>query len=127
MPAPFYAFARALDPLSGDLRFNAATQAFVEGQPLAEVVLRVLRTPRGQCLADPGFGLDYATLDKASANLAARFDAAVRDALRFLTTPGLITDLALTVSADRSQLGFTLAFVDPRDSARTVIKDQVLL
>lgn len=127
MPAPYYAVARAVDPGTGDLRFDPLAQSWVEGQPMTQVVLRVLRTPRGQCLADPTFGLDYDTLDKAAPNLAARFEAAVRAALAFLTGPRLITDLALTVSADRDRLRFTLAFTDPRDNARATLRDLVLL
>jgi hypothetical protein len=128
MPAPFYAYTRSTDPGSGELRFDAMAQTWVEGQPMVECVLAALRTPRGQCLTDPAFGLDFDGLDKAAPNLAAQFEAAARAALAFLTGPGLITDLSFTVTAGGSRLSFTLAFTDPRDNTRhTTPRDLVLL
>jgi hypothetical protein len=127
MPAPWYAYARAVDPATGDLQFNTYGQVWTEGQPMVQCVLHTLRTPRGQCLADPSFGLDYDTLDKAAANLGARFEAAARAALAWLTAPGLITDLAIAVTAERDRLQFALTFTDPRDNTRATVRDLVLL
>jgi hypothetical protein len=122
MPTPdatLYAFTRSIDPLTGDLRLDGAR--YVPGAPMAEVALRVLRTPRGSYLPDPTFGLDYAVLTKQTPAVGATLEAALRDALARYTTQGLMTDLGITVEVGRGIARFRVAFVDPRARARLVV------
>jgi phage baseplate assembly protein W len=112
----YYARTRALDPATGDLRLAGGN--YVAGNPMLEVVLRVLRTPRGSYLPDPTFGVDMTVLRKASVGVAAAWRAAVIAALRRYTDRGLITDLKVTVETEGSRLYYSLEFVDPRSRTR---------
>lgn len=58
-------YARRLDPVTGDVVFDPARSSWATGSPLAEVALRLLRTPRGSAARDPSYGVDWARLENA--------------------------------------------------------------
>lgn len=107
-----YAIARQLNPGTGDVVMLGPTWA--SGDPLTEVVLRVLRTQKGSYLPDPEFGLDYSVVQKASANAEATLDKAIRAALAFLVRQKLLTGLIVTVARQGTSILFDVAFTDPR-------------
>lgn len=116
-----YLIARKYDAGTGDLVMNGATWA--NDRPLTAIVVRVLRTPVGSYLPDRNFGLDYSKLDKVTQNLGANFQAAVTQALSFLTKAGQLKSLKVSYATQGSVLLFTISFSDPSDpSAAPSIK-----
>ena len=121
-------YTRAIDAQTGQLLFDTIQHTWpASPAPMRDVVVRVLRTPRGSCLASPSFGLDYSKLDKASPQLAATFEAAALAALAYLTSAGLITDVRTLASVERSTLRYTVTFRDPNLSAPQRITDRIQL
>jgi phage baseplate assembly protein W len=117
MASRYYAHTRALDAQSGDKRVAGGT--YVAGDPMTEVVLRILRTPRGRYLPDPTFGVDYSVIQKAGAGVAAAWRAAVLAALDRLIKRNLITHVRVIVDTSKpGQLLYDVEFRDPRNSAR---------
>lgn len=111
-----YAYTRALDTRTGDYILRGATWA--AGQPAAEVVMRVLKTPTGTYPADPAFGIDYSVFDHAIAGSEARIEAAIRRGLKYLTDAQVITQLFMTVQTSRERAIVDLQFFDPRARQR---------
>jgi phage baseplate assembly protein W len=85
---------------------------------MAEVVARVVRTPRGAYAPDPSFGVDYAAVEKAApAQRPAALRAAVTAALQRWTSRRLLTALAIEVDPPAAgRLVFRVVFRDPRSS-----------
>lgn len=108
----------AMDAGTGDTLQDDSGQRVKRGSPTVERVIRCLRTPRGQCPLDPAFGVDMSFVDKAYPDLAARWRAAVFEALRHLVEEGLISDLAVSVDSVGSQLLYNVTFVDVRERTR---------
>jgi hypothetical protein len=121
--ATSYAFCRALDPGTGDVRLAGATWA--AGTPMTEVVLRVLRTPRGRYLPDPDFGVDYDVVQKLGPGTAAAWRAEVLRALRPYVDAGLLADVAVTVDTGAGRLVYQVDFTDPRAAQRLSTGRQV--
>lgn len=109
----YYAYTRALTP-AGDLAFDDARSSWAGGSPMAEVVERVLRTPRGSYLPDPRFGVDFASVQKNTPNAGARFRDAILAALKYLTDARLIVSLTVETEARGAQLLYRITFTDPR-------------
>lgn len=112
-----YAITRTLDPNTGLFELDADGREWAEGQPATELVVRALRTPRGSCPLDPTYGIDTSSFSRAWPNVAVRVTAAITEALAFLTRPGRITNVTVTVQTERDRLFYEVRFVDPR--ART--------
>ncbi len=112
-----YAITRTLDPNTGLFELDDDGREWAEGQPATELVVRALRTPRGSCPLDPTYGIDTSSFARAWPNVAARVTTAIGEALAFLTKPGRITGLTVTVKAERDRLFYEVRFTDPR--ART--------
>ena len=108
-----YAIARQIDPGTGDVVMNGATWAYQ--RPLTAMVLGVLRTPLGSYLPDITYGLDYSRLQKMTPSIGADFQAALTQALRFLTSKGQLKNLRVTYSTTGTALIFNVTFTDPRD------------
>ena len=121
MTEPYYAIADAMDPGTGQGLQDADGQSWKRGQPAAELVLRVLRTPRGQCQLDPAYGVDMTFLDKAYPNVAARWRAAVIEALRPYVAKTILSDIEVTAESDGGRLLYSVSFVDVRARARRTI------
>ncbi len=122
-----YAVTRNLDGFSGDVRLTSGK--WLRGSPAVEIVVRVLRTPRGKFLPDPTFGVDYSILDKRRPNIQAAWKNAVEAGLAFLTkgTPPRITSLLVTVDPPKTnRLIYEVTFVDPRGSTKDVNKLRVV-
>jgi phage baseplate assembly protein W len=116
----FYAYHRARDPDTGDVLFDDATGTWPGGAPMQQAVLAIWRTPLGHALRDPTYGTDYAELDVARPNAAARARAALTRALDRLTRRGRITELEVEVEIIDGGLVAEGRFVDPRDPQREV-------
>jgi hypothetical protein len=108
----------AMHPGTGDTLQDESGQRVKRGSPTVERVIRCLRTPRGQCPLDPTFGVDMSFVDKAYPDVAARWRAAVFEALRHLTEAGLISDLTVSVDSAGGQLLYDVSFIDVRERAR---------
>lgn len=115
----YYAFTRALDPGTGYIRVSGNT--WVPGSPMVEVVLRIIRTPKGTFLPDPNFGVDYSLVEKARTNSGATFRAELSRALRTLVTTNAIRDLAIQVETKGTTLLWQIDFVDVRLGERVPI------
>ncbi len=112
-----YAITRTLDPNTGLFELDDDGREWAEGQPATELVVRVLRTPRGSCPLDPSYGIDTTAFARAWPNVAARVTAAITEALAFLTRTARITNVTVTVQTERDRLFYEVRFIDPR--ART--------
>lgn len=113
----------AMDPGTGDLRFDASASRIARGFPTVERVIRRLRTPRGQCLLDPAYGVDLSFADKAYPDIVARWTAAVREALAPEVTRGAIDELVVRVEIDGGSLVYEVEFVDVRERARRTLSN----
>lgn len=113
MAGVYYAHTRALDPVTGDVRLSGGQ--WVVGSPAAELVLQVLRTPKGTYLPDPSYGIDLSAVTHDHPNVTAKLHAAITAALRHLVEDGFITDLLVKVQrSGRGRLGYDVSFYDPR-------------
>lgn len=95
-------YARKLNGVTGDYVWDAARSSIAAGDPDAEAVLRVLRTPRGRYLPSPSFGLDYNVLGSDGPDADSRIDREVRRALSRLVSVRRLRDLAVAVSRHES-------------------------
>ncbi len=114
-------FSDAMNPGTGDTELDASGQRIARGSPTVERVIRRLRTPRGQCVLDPTFGVDMSFTDKAYPDLAARWSAAVREALLPEITREAIDDLVVSSEAVGSVLVYEVSFLDVRESVRRTL------
>jgi len=113
----YYASARAIDPGTGEWEYDQATQNWPDGAPMLQTAILALRTPLGRCLCDPSFGVDYSVVQKATADVGARWAAAVKECLSRWVKAGQITDLQVTVDVERGvtpRLFYAVSFIDPR-------------
>lgn len=108
----YYAETRSLNPLTGDLYFTEPR--WIAGSPLAEIAVRVVRTPKGRYLPDPTFGVDYSVLKKRNNNTAAAFTAALKDAFDRYVKRGIMRDLKVSVTEMKKYFVFRIAFIDTR-------------
>jgi phage baseplate assembly protein W len=123
MTTPHYAVARELDPATGDLRMHGV--AWKRGAPLTEIVLRVLRTPRGSFLPKPTFGVDYSLVQKLTPASRSLWRAGVEAALRYLVDSGRMRDLQVIVDPPAGgRMLYAVDFVDVRQSERTQLRLQ---
>lgn len=112
MPDGYYAFTRKLDPARGVPVVDSGTWA--SGSPMAEVIVRVLRTPKGSYRADPSFGVDYSDIDKGAPDAPTRLQLAIEAALAVYVRDRLIADLRVRVTRAGSQIRYEVSFSDPR-------------
>lgn len=122
MPAPYYAYSRALDPVARDVVLAGASWA--GGQPLMERVVRIVTTQRGSYAPDKTLGVDFKIIQKAGANVQTAWKREVEAALARLTrAPAQLIDLGVGVDPPkRGRLLYAVAFRDPRDTTRTLQK-----
>lgn len=125
-PAPVYAFTPRRDPTSGEVVLDGNRWA-ASPAPMAEVVLMVLRTRRGQCLADPTLGVAWDRVNKIGTGAAATAKAVIEEALRFLVNDGQIARLAVKAEVDAraGALAYEVTFTDPRLDRRSTIRGAV--
>ncbi len=110
-----YAITRARSPVTGEVLFDDRRATWrVAPSPATEVVLIILRTPRGSCLVDPTRGVDYSRINKLRTDAPATARAAVTEALQSVVTAGLIRDVRVEarVFASSSRLELDVSFVD---------------
>jgi phage baseplate assembly protein W len=119
-----YAYTRALDPNSGDMIMRGPT--WKGGEPMAEVVVRVLRTALGSYAPDPLFGLDYSVFDHMTTGAEASIKSAVERALKYLSDGRYIQRLAVTASVvlrnGVAAASVSVEFYDPRSRRNVRVK-----
>lgn len=123
--APPYAVTRRRDPTSGEVAFDGNRWA-ASASPMTEVVLMVLRTPRGSN-ADVTLGVDWSRVRKLGTGAAAAAKAAIEEALRFLVASGQIARLSVEaeVDAGAGRLLYSVTFTDPRLDRRPTIRGEL--
>jgi hypothetical protein len=102
----------AIDPGTGHYVLDASRQRLAYASATVQRVIRRLRTPRGQCLLDPTYGVDMSFTDKAYPDLAARWRAAVLDALKPEIDASAIADVSVTVDHANGHLLYNVRFLD---------------
>lgn len=119
----YYKFTRSLDPRTGNL--TMVNQRWKAGSPAAEIVLRVLKTPKGTYLPDPTFGFDYSLLDHVRPDSEEKIKAGIRECLNYLVKDRVITDLNIKVEVDakKKTVLFDVSFIDPLLKQRKSVRD----
>jgi hypothetical protein len=96
------------------------------GTPMAEVVLRALRTPLRSCAADHEFGLGLRGARPPTPRRGRRHRGRDPRCLRFLTAPGYIQRLVVDVDAGSfngtAYARCDVAFFDPRSRQNARIR-----
>ena len=129
----YYAYSPSMDAGTGSLLYDSATLSWTEGQPMMQTVLVTLRTPKGRCPMDPTLGPDYAILQKATPDIAARWRASVIESLQRYVRAGQIADLSVTVDLSGGSAGvsaawlYSVSFSDPREPSATKRKSTGML
>ena len=108
-----YAITRVYDPVTGDVRMSGPTWAR-SPSPMLEVILYVIKTPKGSKPTDPSFGVDYNLLQRNLPNLGVTWVAEVKRALKFYTDNRYITELSVLVDTSSHGLKFEVSFKDPQ-------------
>ena len=117
-----YAYARTLNAQTGDWTFTTTFPGATS--PATELVKRILRTTKGQCLLDPAMGVDWAKVDPLGTGAASLADALIRSALAGLVTRGVIANLSVAVEVDgqAGRLLYTVTFTDVRLAEPQVVR-----
>lgn len=113
-----YLYTRRTDPRTGVLVYTTGTTFARSDTPALEIVARYLRTPLGECKADPERGIAWQRVDKLGATARADALAVLRDGLRPLVADGIIANLSVEVDAASVALACLVGFVDPRSPDR---------
>lgn len=94
---------------------------------MLEVVLAVLRTPKGRCLVDPDLGVDWSRVQNLTANAGSVAKAVIESALQRYVSAGLIANLQVATQADPEygRLVYGLEFRDVRAQQRVTIQGEV--
>lgn len=104
------AYARRIDPETGDVAFDTVTRTWPEAaSPELAVVQNVLRTPLGSAARDRTFGVEPVEQDLP--NAAARWRQNVLVALRRWTTSGFLREVEVTSEVRRFPQGAALFYV----------------
>lgn len=109
-----YAYARSLDAQTGQWDY---TTAFVAAtSPALELVTRILRTRRGQCLGDPSMGVNWGAVDPLGTNAAETAEAVIRAGLAPLVSRGDIAGVVIKVTVDGAagRVLYSVDFTDVR-------------
>ena len=117
-----YAATRARSGLTGDVLFDDRRGTWkLAASPATEMVLIILRTPLGKCLARPSLGVDWSRVNKLRTDAPATAQAAVNAALAPLVRDGFIRDPQVTarVFSSRGLLELDVSFIDVRLRAQT--------
>lgn len=109
-------FARQLHPATGAWGMNGGNLAR-SPSPGMSAVLLVLRTQKGEALADHELGVDYRSARRATGNAAENLRAAVFAGLARLVSRGVISAPAVVVRATEVPAGareeIDVSFYDP--------------
>lgn len=113
-----YAFSRQMNPLTGDVVFDASRRSWALGAPLGERVVRCLRVERGQALRDPSYGVDWSSVENARSNSSIAAKQALTGALKRFVDRGEMVDLVIEVDVTTAGAAkaflFKLSFRDPK-------------
>lgn len=123
MSAPrYYAVTRSINPATGQPRLRDG--AWLRGSPMAEVVVNVLRTPKGSFKPDPSFGVDYSDIEKGSADAPSKLIAAIEAALARYVRDNLLANLNVSAERAGQVIRYEVSFDDPNVSVgrRTTLK-----
>jgi hypothetical protein len=108
----YYAFTRRMNPAKGQPVIVDGT--WDGGAPMAEIAVRVLRTPKGSYKPTPTFGVDYTGIDKGLPSAEAKLTGAIESAFAFYVRTGLMVKLIVKVERAGSRLRYEVSFDDPR-------------
>jgi hypothetical protein len=115
-----YAFSRQMDAMTGDAVFDEDRRSWALGAPLAERVLRCLRTTKGTAGRDPSYGMDWSTVDNARTNAAVAAKQAIKNALQRFVDRGVLAQLVVETdvvnTSDGKAFLFKVSFRDPLGS-----------
>lgn len=115
-----YAFSRQMNPDTGDAVFDDSRRSWALGAPLAERVLRCLRTQKGLALRDPSYGIDWSAMDNARTNAGVAAQQAIKNALQRFVDRGALTQLVVETdvvnTSDGKAFLFKVSFRDPMGS-----------
>lgn len=120
MSVVYYAVTKALDPLTGDYKFSGSVHT--RGSPMREIILRILRTPKGQCLANPNFGVDLSLVRKQFPNSAQNLKNSILQSLKYLVDQKLISNLTVTTESESTQgiIKYQVSFTDNQANNREI-------
>lgn len=103
------AYARKIDPETGDVVFDEDTRTWTAAaSPELAVVQNVLRTPLGSAARDRTYGVE--TVDQDLPNAAARWRQNVLVALRRWITSGFLRDVEVASEVRRFPQGNALFY-----------------
>lgn len=103
------AYARRIDPETGDVVFDAATRTWAAAlAPELAVVQNVLRTPLGSAARDRTFGVE--SVDQDLPNAAARWRQNVFVALRRWIVSGFLREVEVASEVRRFPQGTALFY-----------------
>jgi hypothetical protein len=115
----YYAATQTLNAGTGEIEHAGSVRK--RGEPMLEVVKRVMRTPLGSYLPDPTFGIRMPP-DKSVPGAAATFRESIYEAFRFYTQQGLMTELSAMIETDGMKLLYQIEFRDPRSGTKQKFK-----
>lgn len=120
MSVVYYAVTKALDPATGDYKFSGSVHT--RGSPMREIIIRILRTPKGQCLANPNFGIDLSLVRKQFPNTAQNLKNSISQSVKYLVDQNLISNLEISVDSDTSTstLKYQISFTDNQANNREI-------
>jgi len=120
MSVVYYAVTKALDSATGDYKFSGSVHT--RGSPMREIIIRILRTPKGQCLANPSFGIDLSLVRKQFPNTAQNLKNSISQAVKYLVDQNLISNLEISVDSDTSTstLKYQISFTDNQANNREI-------
>ena len=102
----------AIDPETGDLLLDDGSLAWAPSAAIGLIVW-VLRTPLGKCLADPALGVDWTKASTDTADAPQALQRELERALRWIGEGGWARDLAVTVERGApGRIAYTIAFHD---------------
>lgn len=112
-----YAYARQLDPATGEVVFDQTRSSWAEGHPATEIAVRALRTPIGTAQRDPTYGLDLTGIDPSSKSAAAQIERAIRNCLDRFVKLGLFAILSCAAEIHGNTTFAVLEIQDPRETS----------
>jgi len=122
-----YAYARQLNPATGDVVFDDTRSSWAEGHPAVEVAVRCLRTRKGSALRDKTYGLDLEGVDPSSEGAPAEIERRIRQALDRYVKSGLFSLESVQVEIQSEHIVAFLEIKDPRDVSGKPIPVKVVL
>lgn len=120
-----YGYARAFDPNTGDVSFDASRSTWATHPPALQRVLIALRTPLGGCLLDPTLGCDWGRVQKAGPSAGATCRSVILAGLQPLVADGSIRDVKVKADLKGASLLYEVTYTDVRLQKVQTVPGQV--